>query len=159
MHEDTAFIEERLHRQRVWARDLALVGAVTMLPLAVTVSWKTALLAAAFSALGGALLGALVPRLLHRHVRRFPLLLLAPAGVGLGALWGAAAALPAAVLGHSPEIRTVELAATVGAAQLGWLWIPHAVRLARRRASWPTLIAAAVAAPLVAWLAYVHVTW
>jgi hypothetical protein len=50
-----------------------------------------------------------------------------------------------------------ELAARAGAAQLGWLWLPHAVGVARRGSSWPTVIAACLAAPWIGWLAYAHV--
>ncbi len=161
MNEDVISIDARLDRPRVWARDLALVGAITALPLAL---WRylplsTALIAVALAAASGAVLGALVPRLLHRRVRRKPLVLLVPAAVGLGALWGAAVGLPAAWITHAPWIRVTELAASAGAAQLGWLWVPHAIGVARRGSSWPTVALACMAAPLIGWLAYVHVTW
>ena len=144
-----------------WARDLALVGAVTTLALgAVTpLSWWTVLAAASLAMIGGAALGAVVPRLLHRRVRRKPLVLLALAAVGLGACWGGGAGYLAAHLTGGPWVRTTELAATATAAQLGWLWLPLVLRRARGRSTVAYVLAACAAAPVASYLAYLHVTW
>lgn len=159
--EESLAVDLRLHRPRVWARDLALIGAASALPLALfsALPPATVALAALFAALGGAAIGALVPALLHRRVRRIPLFVLVPAAFGLGGAWAGGAALLAALATGAPWVRFTELAATAGAAQLGWLWLPYAVGVARRGSSWPTVVAACAAAPLVGWLAHVHVTW
>jgi hypothetical protein len=153
-------LEARLDRPRTWARDLALVGAVSVAPLALfSVPAVTVGALVLLSALGGALLGAVAPHLLHRRVRRKPWLVLAAAAIGLGGLWGGLAGFGAATLTGAPWMRVTELAATAGAAQLGWLWIPYTITLARRGSTWPAVLAACVLAPIVGWLAYVHVTW
>lgn len=161
MNDDVISIDARLHRPLVWARDLALVGAVSALPLALlrALPLATTLALVLVAAAGGALIGLLAPRLLHRRVRRVPLVLLVPAAIGLGGLWGAIAGLSAAAITHAPWIRVTELAASAGAAQLGRLWLPHSIGIARRGSSWPTVLVACAAAPLIGWLAYLHVTW
>lgn len=160
-YEDALAIDARLHRPRAWARDLALIGGASALPLAVcaAVPLSTVVLAALLAAIGGAAIGALVPRLLHRRVRRIPLFVLIPAAIGLGGAWGGAVGMIAALVTGAPFLRVTELAASAGAAQLGWLWLPYAIGIVRRGSSWPTVIAACAMAPLVGWLAYVHVTW
>ena len=145
-----------------WARDLALVGGVTTLALgAVTpLAWTTVSATALLAMIGGALLGATFPRLLHRRVRRKPWLLLAAAAVGLGACWGGAAGLIGAWLtGGGSWIDATELAGTATAAQLGWLWLPLVLRRARGRSSLGYVLAACAASPLVAYGAYLHLSW
>lgn len=160
-HEDALAIDVRLHRPRAWARDLALIGAVSALPLALwtALPLATVALAVVLAALGGAAIGALVPRLLHRRVRRIPLFVLVPAAIGLGGAWGGTVGMITALAVGAPYLRVTEIAASAGALQLGWLWLPYAIGVARRGSSWPTVIAACTLAPLVGWLAYVHVTW
>ena len=150
-----------LGRAEDWATELAVVGALTTLGLGLVSSLPGATLAAALAltALVGAGLGAIVPRLLHRHVRRVPILVLVVAGVGLGACWGAPAGYLAARLTGAPWIRTTALLATATAFQLGWLWLPVVLERARGRSPWPWVLAACLASPLVGWLAVQHVTW
>lgn len=158
-HDDALAIDARLHRPRVWARDLALIGAGSTLPLLLftDLPLATFALTALFAALGGAALGSLVSRLLHRRVRRVPLVLLVPAAFGLGGLWGGAAALFAALATGLPWVHFTEVVATAGAVQLGWVWLPYAIGVARKGSSWPTVAAACALAPIAGWLAYVHV--
>lgn len=152
-------LDARLHRPRAWTRDLALIGAASALPLAPAgLPWSFTLLSALVAAAGGALIGLTAPLLLHRRVRRVPLVLLMPAAFGLGGLWGSVTGVVVAALTSASWTATVPLFATAGALQLGWSWIPYCIGLARFRTTWPIVLAACALAPLVGWMAFVHVT-
>ena len=137
---------------REWARDLGLVGASSALVSACVMhtglAYALALVAAA-SALG-ALLGASMPLLLHRRVRKMPVVLLLGAGAGLGANWGGlAAALAALVTGAGLE-SSVLVGGNFGLMQLGWLWLPLVLTRARGRSTRPYLLAAPFVAIAIA---------
>lgn len=144
---------------RGWARDLGLVGTFTALGLAFAnpMTWGALALTTLFAAGIGAGLGALVPRLMHPQVRKVPWLVLAVAGIGLGACWGGAAGLGGALLTGTPWMRATELGATAGAFQLGWLWLPLLLSRARGRRGTSLTLAACALAPLVGWGAALHV--
>ncbi|GAB5548068.1 MAG: hypothetical protein SangKO_078280 [Sandaracinaceae bacterium] len=146
---------------RAWAGDLALVGAITTVALGLVtpIGVKVALVTAALAALGGGLLGAVVPWLLSFRVRRKPWLVLALAAAGLGACWGGAAGLVASELTGHHGFRASASAATALALQLGWLWLPLTIGRARGGDVHGWVAFAGVLAPLVAWVAYQHVTW
>lgn len=139
-----------------WARDLAIVGAVTgfgvpfLHPLA---SLTPSLLVALVAAVTGAALGAAAPRLLNAHVRRVPVVLLLGAGAGVGALWGGLVGVVSAYVIGGGSWYLVHLAATIGLVQLGWFWLPYAVLRGRRRPTWSLVVAAVLCTPLVFHLA------
>ncbi len=151
----------RLGAPRLWARDLAFVGAVTSLALGAVspLSLPTVLATAGFAAGGGVALGLLVPRLFGRHVRRVPILILLAAGLGVGACWIGAAGTLGALATGGPWGWTAQIAATAGAAQLGWLWLPMLLGRARGRGSREWVLLACAAAPLIGYLAYQHVVF
>ena len=144
---------------RAWARDLALVGGFTGLGLgfATPMGWDSLAITALLAAGLGAVLGLLVPRLLHPQVRKTPWLLLVAAGIGLGACWGGAAGLGGALLTGAPWMRATELGATAAAFQLGWLWLPLLLARASGREGGALALLACAIAPLVGWLATLHV--
>lgn len=146
---------------RAWAADLALTGALTTLALGLVtpIGVRLALVTAALAAAGGGLLGGAAPRLLGARVRRKPWLVLAAAAAGLGACWGGAAGYLAAEVTGQQAFRVTAAAATALALQLGWLWLPLSVGRARGRDVHGWVVFAGVLAPLVAWGAYLHVTW
>lgn len=137
---------------RGWARDLAIVGASTSLVVPATVGAQLglALVAGLIGALLGMLIGSAAPVLLARRVRRIPLFVLALAGAGLGADWGAVTAgLTAGSMGRS-WAWGVELGAIVGLVQLGWFWIPAIWMRARGRPTWPLVALAVLLCPVLA---------
>jgi hypothetical protein len=158
-------LDDRLHRRGAWARDLAIVGAVSALPVFfIRFPWgdsagsTSTLLLALFAAAFGALIGLAVPWLLHHRVRRKPLALLVPAAVGLGALWGTAATwMTAETLDMRLLWYAVSFNATVFAAQLGWFWLVYAIAIARRASGSWAVVAACALTPAIAWIAWLHV--
>lgn len=148
-----------LGRAEDWAVELSMVGALTTLGLGLVASIPAPTLAAALAltSLIGAGLGALIPRLLHRHVRRIPVLVLIAAGVGLGGLWGGPAGFLAATVTSAPWRDTTALLGTATAFQFGWLWLPVVLERARGRSPWPWVLGACLASPVIGWLAVQHV--
>lgn len=147
--------------RRAWGRDLALVGAVTTLSLGAVspLPVATVLVAAALAAVGGALLGALVPVLLGPRVRTKPVVALLAAGIGLGACWLGASGTAAALVTDGPWIWTAQICATAGAVQLGWLWLPMVLAHRDRAPTLEYVLLACLGAPLVGYLAYQHVVF
>ncbi|MGE0790285.1 MAG: hypothetical protein AB7S26_31710 [Sandaracinaceae bacterium] len=157
--------EPALGSPRAWAFDLAFVGAVTTLSLAVSspIAMPTLLVAACFGTIGGAVIGFATPALFHRRVRRVPVLLLLAAGCGLGALWlgvaGGAAALFAMndpFVAPMPWWQVVGITASAGAAQLGWLWLPMLLRRSKARSVHRWVALACALAPLIGYAATRH---
>ena len=143
---------ERTLDPRGWSRDLAIVGASTsmVLPVLTGESAGLALAVAAIGATLGALLGRAVPALLTRHVRRLPLVVLALAGAGLGANWGALVAVLALLTLGASSMWSVELGAQVFMIQLGWFWIPAVWLRARGKVTWPLVLLVIGVCPLIA---------
>jgi hypothetical protein len=140
-------------RARAWARDLALIGAVSAgaLPLLLGASATFAIVASIASALIGAAIGSAAPYLLNRHVRRVPVLLLLGAGAGLGANWGAVSATVAALAtGEAGWRYAAQLGATAGLALLGAFWMPAVLLRARGRSTVPAILAALSLCPAIA---------
>lgn len=137
---------------RPWARDLAIVGASTsmVVPALVGAGAEFAITSGVLGAVLGVALGSAIPLILSRRVRRVPLVLLALAGAGVGANWGAATgALTALALDRSVT-TAVEVGATAGLLQLGWFWIPAIAARARGRSTWPLVAASVALSPLLA---------
>lgn len=132
-----------------WGRDLGVVGAATGLSLAPldTFGWT----AAVVGLVAGLLLGLEMPEFLESARRRIPLsaigfrCVLAGAGIGAGA--GIVAAHAA---GHLILVPFV-VAGLAGALQLGWLWLPYTILTVLERQTWPLVLMACAAAPVVGW--------
>lgn len=147
--------EQRVTRAldaRGWARDLAIVGASTsmVVPAAIGAHVGVAIASGAIGALIGVLIGSAAPILLGRRVRRIPLIVLALAGAGLGADWGAVTAGLTAGPAGASWAWAVELGAIVGLVQLGWFWIPAIWMRARGLPTWPLVALAVVLCPVLA---------
>lgn len=137
---------------RGWARDLAIVGASTsmVVPAIIGAHVGLAIASGVIGALLGVLIGSAAPVLLAWRVRRIPLVVLALAGAGLGADWGAVTAgLTAGSVGAS-WTWAIELGAIVGLVQLGWFWIPAIWMRARGLPTWPLVTLAVVLCPVLA---------
>lgn len=145
-------------RPSSWARDGAIVGAVTgyVGPAAVLFGlslhpWLVACTAA--FALGGALLGLVMSWVLERLRGRVPLpvlgVTLPVVAVATGSLWAATAGW----LVGAP----VALAATFGgiavAFQVGMFWFPYTVLAVLGGRRWPVVAAACVVSPFLGLLA------
>jgi len=137
---------------RGWSRDLAIIGASSssIVPALSGASVEYSLAACVIGMLLGFLLGRAVPLLLSSRVRRYPLFILALAGAGLGANWGAATAALAALTLGSSFLWSVELGATVCLIQLGWFWIPAVWLRSRGKLTWEMVLLAIAACPLLA---------
>ncbi len=150
-----------LGRPLHWARDFALVGAVTggLAPLAVYSGFPSAyyLLTGVGGMLAGALLGGVLPRLLGARIRRLPVAALLVVGPALGALWGALAGLAGSLVFRDSAMDlgtlSVMAGAAAGAVQFGWLWIPYSVKRARKKRVWPVVAGALALAPAMGWAA------
>lgn len=137
----------------VWARDFAVVGAVSsfLAPWLVVQEafGMTYLVAsAAMGGVFGAVLGLALPRILTK-LGKIPFwALLFTLGPALGLLWGAAVgASSGQVLEHDMWVLSTMFAAPAAAAQLAWMWLPYTVLRARGKRTWP-LIAFACALPV-----------
>jgi hypothetical protein len=125
----------------------------------------------ALAALAGATalaLGATLPGVLDVLRRRVRLRWLVAGALAIGGAWGAlVSGLAAALTTPALEIGTVErmwaypletgglvaAGALVGALQVSWFWLGHAVQTALRGRRWPLLAAAAALAPILGWIA------
>ncbi len=143
-------VKARLGDRRLWARDLALIGALSSFtaPLIAVpmIGWDYPIVASIAGALTGAALGWFAPGMLAKF-RRWPLsILLLVGGPIVGALWGAtvgASAIPMAI-SELPEAWWISplVAGTAGALQLGWFWLPYTWLQARSKARWPLVVVA-----------------
>jgi hypothetical protein len=150
-------IEEMLSRGE-WMRDLAIVGAASALPAmflsapGYTPSSDFVVLLCVFASAGAALIGLAIPTLLQRRIRRMPLLLIAPAAMCVGELWGGGSALLASAIAREPIVWMTTLGAIVGALVLGTFWLPYALLRAHGRSAHGVVIGACATAPLFGWL-------
>ena len=137
----------------VWARDFAIVGAVSsfLAPwLVVQQAFGLTYLgaSAAMGGLFGGVLGLALPRILTK-LGKIPFwALLFTLGPALGLLWGAAVgASSGQVLGEDLWVLSTMFAAPAAAAQLAWMWLPYTVLRAKGKRTWP-LIGFACAMPV-----------
>jgi hypothetical protein len=140
-------------RPEAWARDFGLVGLACGVLAPAAVAGPS--LVFAFTGLAGAfygvVLGLVAPRVLERVRGRVPLPLLAGAAVGVGAAWGAATAM-LGTLGLGGLLGMVPVAATAGALVTGAVFLPYTVASVMRLSTWPIVVAASAAAPILGWL-------
>jgi hypothetical protein len=138
-----------------WSRDLAIVGGGTSFLAIFFVErgmggglGATFMFAATgFGALIGALFGLALRRLLLAWLR-LPIVAWMPISLLLGGLWGSAVGALAMLVaeGGRAQLSLTALSAVVagiaGALQLGWFWLPYAVRSGRGKSTWPVVVAA-----------------
>lgn len=134
-----------------WMRDFALIGAVSGAAAPAFFWWQQPSYLAACGAAGaalGVLLGLVLPPLLLGPVARWPFGVLLVLGLGVGAAWGGGTGLAGGLVGfglHDPMgLACVSglCGAVAGALQLGWFWLPYALRKARGTRTWPVVAAA-----------------
>ena len=138
-------------RPTEWARDFSLIGGVTGLLAPWLLGDPTYVAAAAISgAMAGAALGATVPRMLTklRHLK-VPSLMLG--GMGIGAVWGGVSGAIAGLTLPNLFWLSVSIASIAGALQFGWIWLPYVMKKIGRKRTWPLVLAAFAAAPLLGW--------
>lgn len=137
-----------------WARDMALVGGGTSAFVPALVSGLAPAgypwVAAAVGLGTGALLGLAMPTLLDLVRGKVPLPVLLLCSVGLGAAWGGVAgALAGVPFGANNAGLGLIAGSIAGAAQFGWWWFPYTFQTVRGGRTWPLLVAAAFALPVV----------
>jgi hypothetical protein len=148
-----------------WARDLAIVGGGTsFLAIAFVEGFRGGhervflIAATILGAVVGALFGLGLRRLLLAWLR-LPIVVWMPISLVLGGLWGAIVGGLAMVIAEwgKAQISIALLAAIVagiaGALQLGWFWLPYAVRAGRGKSTWPVVAAALLLGGLTGHLA------
>ena len=138
-------------RPREWARDFSLIGGVTGLLAPALLGDPSYVAAAAVSgAIAGGALGAAVPKMLTRlrHLK-VPALMLG--GMGIGAVWGGIAGAVAGFTMPNLFWLSVAVASIAGALQFGWIWLPYVLKKIGRKRTWPLVLAAFAAAPLLGW--------
>ena len=135
-----------------WALDFAIGGALVPLSLSWVpwfVGFGSALNVAAIALPGaalGAAVGAASPILLNAFRRGVPLWLLTV----LASVTGAAAMVVAWGLAGAHSGMLLALLFTAGGGSGAVLWLPYTVATVTRRATWPVVLAVAVASPLLA---------
>jgi hypothetical protein len=138
-------------RPRDWARDFSLIGGVTGLLAPWLLGDPSYIAAAAISgAVAGAGLGAAVPRMLVR-ARHWKVPALMLGGMGIGAVWGGIAGAAAGLTQPNLFWLSVAIAGIAGAMQFGWIWLPYVLKKIGHKRTWPLLLAAFAAAPLLGW--------
>ena len=128
-----------------------MIGGVTGLLAPWLLGDPTYVAAAAVSgALAGAGLGAAVPKLLTRlrHLK-VPALMLG--GTAIGAVWGGVAGAIAGFTVPNLFWLSVAVASIAGAIQFGWIWLPYVLKKIGRKRTWPLVLAAFAAAPVLGW--------
>jgi len=138
-----------------WARDLALLGGGSSFALSMLF---TGMVPAGFplavglvTGVTGGLVGLATPAALDAVRGRLSLRVLGLLAPIAGALWGGAAgATAAAVSGTAAWPLGLIAGAVAGGLQLGWFWLPYTVQTVRGGRTWPILVAATLALPLVA---------
>jgi hypothetical protein len=136
---------------REWARDFSLIGGATGLLAPWLLGEPTYLAAAAVAgAITGGVLGAAVPKLLTR-MRNSKIPVLMMGGVGIGAVWGGIAGAVAGLTVPNLFWLSVAVASVAGALQFGWIWLPYVLKKIGRKRTWPLVLAAFAAAPLLGW--------
>ena len=151
-----------------WARDLAIAGGGTSLLAVAFIEQSASSLTQPF-VIAATVLGALVGAVMGLGLRRLliawlylPLLVWVPISLVLGAIWGGtvgglAMFIDEAVRPGSPQLSAVmitgALGAVAGALQLGWLWLPYAVRAGRGKSTWPVVLVALVVGTFSGYLA------
>lgn len=138
-----------------WSRDMGLVGGTTsaFIPVLVrdVVPVGYPLAAALAGAVTGAALGLAMPALLDRVRGRVPFTLLVPGSIALGSIWGGGSgALAGAPFDATHVLLGLIAGSIAGGAQFGWWWFPYTVQTVRGASTWPLLVAAFAALPLVA---------
>ena len=135
-----------------WARDFAIIGAVTGFAAPAPFWWGNFTYLGACAGAGavvGALLGVVMAGALVGPFARWPFGVLLLFGLGVGAAWGASAAYLGGVAGFgTPAHDKLELAklssmagAVAGAVQLGWFWLPYVLRKSRGLSGVPIVVA------------------
>jgi hypothetical protein len=125
-----------------WIRDFGFVGGVTgfLAPYVVLENVEYSLRAGVGGAVTGALLGLFTSALLSTRARRWPKLVLLPAGFAIGALWGMGAVLPTTML---LELSLI-FGGAAGAVQLGWFWLAYSYRRVNLRSTWAVVLLASL---------------
>jgi hypothetical protein len=144
-------ISTAVGRPRDWARDFSLIGGATGLMAPWLLGDPSYIAAAAVAgAIAGAGLGAAVPKMLSRlrHLK-VPALMLG--GMGIGAVWGGIAGAVAGFTIPNLFWLSVAVASIAGAMQFGWIWLPYVLKKIGRKRTWPLVLAAFAAAPLLGW--------
>jgi len=140
-----------------WGRDMAVVGGATGLigSLAITgLAFPPFAVAAAIVGAGaGLLLGIEMPEFLESARCRLSLITIGFRCVLAGAATGGFVALVAAHAAGEIFLMPSVVAMVAGGMQLGWLWLPYTILTVLQRPTWPLVLAAVVAAPVVGWLA------
>ncbi len=138
-------------RPREWARDFSLIGGVTGALAPLLIQDPTYIAAAAIAgAVAGAGLGAFVPKVLARlgHLK-VPTLMFG--GMAVGAVWGGLAGAVAGLTLPNLFWLSVSVASIAGALQFGWIWLPYLLQKISRKKTWPLVVLAFAAAPLLGW--------
>lgn len=145
-----------------WACDLAMIGGATAISASClsvvgdaihAPSPDFVVLLFVFASAGAALIGLAIPTLLHRRICRVPLVLIVPAAMCLGELWGGGSALLASAIAGGEVLWLTTFGAIVGALVLGTFWLPYAVLRAQKKSTRVPVLGAWITSPLIGWLA------
>ena len=153
-----------------WALSFGAMGALTAAGATLPFLWLAFpiqdfhLALAGLAAATALLAGATLPGLLDHLRTRVRLRSLMMSAVFAGAVWGglvsgiaASVTAPQLIIpGFSMPLNLgglIAAGAAVGALQVGWFWLGHAVQTALRRRRWPLVMAAAALAPILGWVA------
>jgi hypothetical protein len=136
---------------------MAIVGGATSFLAAYGVDSRfrpSMLVLAAIGAAVGGLFGLMFRRLVIAWLR-LPILAWIPISLVLGGLWGGAvASIGVLLLYRSDGIPVLAgFGAIAGALQLGWFWLPYAIRSGRGNSTWPVVTAAIVVGSVIGYAA------
>ena len=150
----TAGVPQRITGSPVrWGRDLAIVGAVTgfAAPAAVFgIAPGPFLVASILAGLGcGLILGVEMPAFLDSARKRLSLAQIAVRCIAVGGGIGAFVGLVAAEAAGQIFLASFAVAGLAGALQFGWLWLPYTVLTVTEKPTWPVVLVACLAAPLL----------
>jgi hypothetical protein len=137
-----------------WARDFAVIGAVTGFAAPAPYFWHDTEYLAACSGSGaviGAVLGVATSRALLVWLSRWPFGVLLVLGLALGALWGGSTGFCGGALALDDAHAYVPLTpisaiagAGAGMLQLGWFWLPYTLARAKGKSALAIVAAACV---------------
>jgi len=153
-----------------WAVSFGAMGALTAAGATLPFLWMAFpiqdfhLALAGLAAATALMAGATLPGLLDHLRTRVRLRALMLSAVLAGAVWGglvsgvaASVTAPQLIIpGFSMPLSLgglIAAGAVVGALQIGWFWLGHAVQTALQRKRWPLVLAAATLAPALGWAA------
>lgn len=143
-------------RAVAWSRDMAIVGAATsfLAVYGLDSSFRPSMLVvAAIGAAVGGVFGLVFRRLVLAWLR-LPILAWIPISLVLGGLWGGTvASIGGLLLARGGTFVLAGFGATAGALQLGWFWLPYAVRSGRGKSTWPVVTAAILVGSVIGYAA------